>query len=169
MASAHARAVKVVPGVDAVVTAPPNRVEIVVSQAIDVRSEDSWISVVTAEGVEVSVGDLELDFGNHQISVALRQDLEPGVYAVTWSVLSSDDGDVTSNDYRFTVDPEGVGDPGIEVLQPDVLSAIVGASAEAEEGSIPWILIISVAAGATAIGVGGVFLLGPQKSDLGRG
>lgn len=102
-AFAHAFLERAVPGVGATVTASPSELQLNFSQNIVLAF--SGVQLATAEGAAIPIGKPVLDPANpNALHVPLSQPLKPGVYAVSWHVLSVDTHP-TKGTYKFTITP----------------------------------------------------------------
>ena len=106
-ASAHAELERSNPNADANVTGSPAQVEIWFSQEV---GEESTIEVVDAAGTRVTAGDAQLDLfdpDRKHMTVELVPNLPDGVYTVTWTSVSAEDGDSESGSFSFTISGSG--------------------------------------------------------------
>ncbi len=126
-AYAHAAYVRSNPGADAVITAPPARVDIWFAQELFRRKGENTIHVTAPDGQEVSVGDTVIDDDDRtHVWVNLKPDLAAGVYHVAWKNISLEDGHPSEGSFQFTIDPQAAaatpsGDPtpiGQSAVQP---------------------------------------------------
>jgi methionine-rich copper-binding protein CopC len=101
VAAAHAEFVTATPAPGSVVATVPDRVTITFSESLD---RGTQITVTGPTGAAASTGDTTRN-GN-TASVAL-QPAGNGVYTVTWTSVSAEDGDQASGSFQF-----GVGTPG---------------------------------------------------------
>lgn len=171
-AAAHAEPAKARPGDGAVLTSPPTRVEIEMSQELARREGANDIGVFDASGAEVTTSPAVIDNADRRrISVALPSPLAPGRYTVRWRSLSAEDGDTAEGALSFTYDPSGVANPGKETLREDLLG--LGDAAEpppavevAPGGSdgVTWVLVVAAALGMFVLGSGGTFLLVQKRT-----
>lgn len=105
--SAHAELDRSLPEADATVTESPKLVEIWFTQEI---AEGSKIEVTDSDGTDVTDGDAALDLmdpDRKHLTVALKPDLANGVYTVTWTSVSAEDGDEESDSFTFTIAASG--------------------------------------------------------------
>jgi methionine-rich copper-binding protein CopC len=101
LGQAHASLVKSVPARRAVLTRPPDRVQLWFNEPIEPRF--SRVSVWNAAGQQVDLSDLRVDPGNPKLlSVGLPASLPPGAYAARYRVLSVD-GHVVEGELPFTL------------------------------------------------------------------
>lgn len=156
LASAHAELDRSVPEADSIVKEAPKQVELWFTQEI---AQGSKIEVKDAAGSVVHVGEAELDLmdpDRKHLIIGLKADLPSGVYTVTWTSKSAEDGDEASDSFKFTV--EGSGTPvASPVASPDAspvafhLSGSQQAQPEAEPADIDnRALAIAVGAGVLA-------------------
>jgi methionine-rich copper-binding protein CopC len=102
-AFAHAFLERAVPGVGATVNASPSELQLNFTQNIVLAF--SGVQLATAEGAAIPTGKPVLDPGNpNALHVPLGQPLKPGVYAVSWHVLSVDTHP-SKGTYKFTITP----------------------------------------------------------------
>jgi copper resistance protein C len=102
-ALAHAFLDRAIPGVGASVHASPAELQLSFSQGI--VPAFSSVSLATADGGQIPVGKPALDPGNpNLLHVRVGRTLNPGIYTVTWRVVSVDTHP-TSGTYRFTIVP----------------------------------------------------------------
>lgn len=101
--SAHAELDRSIPEAGATVKDAPKQVEIWFTQEI---AEGSKIEVKDAAGNIVHDGDAELDLmdpDRKHLTVGLKAALSSGVYTVTWTSVSAEDGDTESDSFQFTI------------------------------------------------------------------
>lgn len=106
-ALAHAELDRSLPEADAKLETAPARIEIWFTEEI---AEGSRIEVTDAAGAAVHEGDAELDLmdpDRKHLTVALKAGLPGGVYTVTWTSKSAEDGDEESGSFQFTVTGSG--------------------------------------------------------------
>src|SRR5215213_10859657 len=108
-ASAHAELDRSLPEAGSTVKEAPKQIEIWFTQEI---AEGSKIEVRAAAGDIVHEGEAELDLMDPErkhLTIGLKADLPSGVYTVTWTSKSAEDGDEESDSFQFTL--EGSGTP----------------------------------------------------------
>lgn len=101
--SAHAELDRSVPKADSTVTSSPAMVELWFTEEI---GKGSKIVVKDSAGKEVQKGDAELDLmdpDRKHLTVALQPNLASGVYTVTWTSQSSEDGDEETGTFQFKI------------------------------------------------------------------
>lgn len=102
-ASAHALLQKAVPAVGGTVTASPAEIRLKFSEGVEPRF--SGIALTTEAGVAQPTGQPSVDpADNSVLIVKVGQALKPGVYKVTWHVVSVDTHK-TQGGFNFTVAP----------------------------------------------------------------
>ena len=102
-ALAHAFPVKESPAANAMLKAPPARVSITFTEAVN--KHFSGIIVRAASGKRADNGHVVRNPHDDKVlSVGLKQPLAPGVYTVIWHALAMD-GHRTHGRYRFTEKP----------------------------------------------------------------
>jgi methionine-rich copper-binding protein CopC len=102
-AFAHAFLDHAVPGVGATVSASPGELELSFSQ--NIVAPFSGVEIAAAGGDAVPAAKAVADPANPAVlHVRLGHALKPGVYVVTWHVVSIDTHR-TSGSYKFTVAP----------------------------------------------------------------
>ena len=102
-ASAHALLQKAVPAVGGTVTASPTEIRIKFSEGVEPRF--SSIALASEAGVAAPTGKPSVDPADNSVLVAtVSQALKPGVYTVTWHVVSVDTHK-TEGHFNFTVAP----------------------------------------------------------------
>lgn len=107
--SAHAELDHANPAAGATVQGSPELVEIWFTEEI---ADGSKIEVADASGISVTTGDAKLDLfdpDRKHLTVELKSNLPNGVYTVTWTSISAEDGDTDSDTFTFTI--EGSGTP----------------------------------------------------------
>ena len=100
---AHADYNRSEPAADAYVAASPATVQVWFIEAVD---EGSSISVLSADGVAVDLGDSTIDASDPNsklLVVSLNPDLPEGAYTVKWMTLSAVDGDEVTGEFTFNV------------------------------------------------------------------
>lgn len=101
-ASAHALLKKAVPAVGGTVTGSPKEIRITFSEGVEPRF--SSIAVASESGT-APTGKPSVDPADNSVLVApVPQALKPGVYTVTWHVISVDTHK-TQGSFNFTVAP----------------------------------------------------------------
>jgi hypothetical protein len=106
-AHAHARYRRSEPGADAIIAAPPERVDIWFTQELFRRQGENWIRVIGPGGAEVQLGDTQIDEDDRKhIWVNLPAGLAAGNYQVEWRNLSLEDGHSDEGSFDFTLDPQ---------------------------------------------------------------
>jgi methionine-rich copper-binding protein CopC len=105
--SAHAELDRSVPEAGSTVEQVPKKVEIWFTQEI---AEGSKIEVTGALGAIVHEGEAEIDLmdpDRKHLTIGLKADLPSGIYTVTWTSKSAEDGDEASDSFQFTVADSG--------------------------------------------------------------
>lgn len=105
--SAHAELDRSLPEANSTVAEAPGQVELWFTQEI---AEGSKIEVKDASGAIVHVGEAELDLMDPErkhLTIGLKAGLPGGVYTVTWTSTSAEDGDEESDSFEFTVKNSG--------------------------------------------------------------
>lgn len=174
-ASAHAAPAKVTPGDGAVLTAPPSKITIEMSQDMARQDGGNDIDVIGADGAEVTTEAAAIDNANRRLlSVGLPANLPAGKYVVRWKSLSSDDGDPANGELSFTVDPAGPAQPGKEILREELggsptevanKDSVSAVPAVREPDGVTWVLVVAVGVGALVLGAGGTFLLVEKREE----
>ncbi len=100
-ASAHASPVRYDPPASAVVRAAPDRIGIVFSERVEPAASE--IAVYDPTGKRVPTGPIETDPRDARIFGASATLSASGTYAVSWQVISADDGHFTKGGYLFSV------------------------------------------------------------------
>ena len=102
-ASAHALLKTAVPAVGGTVTASPKEIRIKFSEGVEPRF--STIALASEAGAAAPIGKPSVDpADNSTLIAAVPQALKPGVYTVTWRVVSVDTHK-TQGSFNFTVAP----------------------------------------------------------------
>lgn len=153
--AAHADLDRSLPEAGSTVKDAPKAVELWFTQEI---AEGSKIEVKDAAGGIVHEGEAELDLMDPErkhLTIGLKADLPSGVYTVTWTSKSAEDGDEASDSFQFTI--EGSGTPvASPVASPEgtVIARVSGALQEPPEAEPADIdgraLAIAVGAGVLA-------------------
>lgn len=116
-ALAHATPVEYIPAASATQLETPSSISIRFTERIEVGA--SSLSVYGPNGEEVSEGKGVIDAQDARILSVPIHDVAEGVYAVSWQVVSVDDGHFTKGAYSFLVDSTGKvfegGDEKIEI------------------------------------------------------
>lgn len=103
VASAHAFLDRAVPGVGSTVSGSPGELQLSFTQNVVVAL--SGVRIASAGGAAVAVSKPTGDAASPNVlHVRLGRALPPGVYLVTWHVVSVDTHP-TSGSYKFTVVP----------------------------------------------------------------
>lgn len=102
-ALAHAMLDHAVPAVGGTVQASPGELQISFTEGV--VAAFSGAKLATAEGAAIPTGKAAVDPASPNVlRVPIGQKLKPGVYVVTWHVVSADTHH-TSGSYKFTVAP----------------------------------------------------------------
>jgi methionine-rich copper-binding protein CopC len=102
-ASAHALLKKAVPAVGGTVSGSPKEIRITFSEGVEPRF--SSITLASEAGAATPIGKPNVDPADNSVLVApISQALKPGVYTVTWHVVSIDTHK-TQGSFNFTVAP----------------------------------------------------------------
>ncbi|VTZ28471.1 conserved exported hypothetical protein [Methylocella tundrae] len=102
-AFAHAFLDRAVPAVGSTVSASPAEVRLAFSEAL--APAFASVQIATAQGAPVAAGKATPDPADPSVlHVRLNQPLKPGVYKVTWHVVSVDTHR-TDGSYVFTIAP----------------------------------------------------------------
>jgi copper transport protein len=101
VAEGHAVPRSASPAADATVATSPTEVSIRFSERVERRA--SAIEVLDAGGQQVDRRDARVDAAEPWVFRVGVPDLSPGVYTVSWRVLSADDGHLTEGAYGFVV------------------------------------------------------------------
>lgn len=111
-AQAHAEYQRSEPGAEAVLTAPPERVDIWFTQELFRRPGENGLQVRGPDGQIIAAGEPQIeDDDRTHLWVVLPAGLTSGVYTVEWRTLSVEDGDTAQGQFTFTVDPQAVATP----------------------------------------------------------
>jgi copper resistance protein C len=102
-ASAHALLKKAVPAVGGTVSGSPKEIRITFSEGVEPRF--SAITLANEAGAAAPIGKPNVDPADNSVLIApVPQALKPGVYTVTWRVVSIDTHK-TQGTFNFTVAP----------------------------------------------------------------
>lgn len=100
--SAHADYERSEPARDAVLPAPPTRVDVWFTQEVFKKQGANFVRVFDEQDVQVSQGDGEVDDNDRtHISTTLPADLSDGRYIVRWMTTSDEDGDTDEGAFCF--------------------------------------------------------------------
>jgi copper transport protein len=179
-ASAHAALVSSNPADGAQLTSAPTEVTMTFSETPDPTL--SLVHVLTTTGAFVESGSVQGQ--SLELRIALKSGLPPGVYTVSWRVVSAQDGHVTAGAFAFGV---GVQPGGTAISQaiavptpgPSVLSVIgklllysgltlmLGAAVTglwAFGGEVPSRQVILIASGLAAVAGASLMLLAERAT-----
>lgn len=124
----HAELVSSTPAPNASLAEAPERVTITFSEPIDAGA--AFIDLLDPEQGRVSdVGAPEVTADGREATVTLPE-LDPGIYTVTYQVVSTVDGHATTGRFAFLVDPTGASAPPttpVTSTSPSVDPITVGA------------------------------------------
>lgn len=107
LVSAHAELDRSNPESGSTVEGAPNQVEIWFTEEI---AEGSAIEVADASGTSVTAAAAKLDLfdpDRKHLTVELRPNLPNGLYTVTWTSISAEDGDTETDSFTFTIAGSG--------------------------------------------------------------
>lgn len=107
-AAAHAELVEGSPAPNASLVEGPDLVVLTFTESID--PDNAFIDVIDAGQRPLDTGAVEVSPDGREAQVTLPE-LEPGVYTVTYQVVSTVDGHATTGLYAFLVDPTGAAPP----------------------------------------------------------
>lgn len=104
VAQAHISLVKSIPTADAVVTTPPQQIDLVFSEQLVLRASRLELSVIKDGGAAEKVEhiDVELINDGKTLRATLHNPLEVGVYHVQWRAVGDDNHPMTG-EYSFTI------------------------------------------------------------------
>jgi methionine-rich copper-binding protein CopC len=103
-ARAHAEYDHSNPASGATVDSPPAIVEAWFTEDLD--SNGTTMTVTGPDGASVDKGDAAVDLNDPErrhLTVSLKDGLGPGTYTVSWTSVSSEDGDTATGSFQFTV------------------------------------------------------------------
>jgi methionine-rich copper-binding protein CopC len=92
------------PASGATVDSAPATVEVWFTEDLD--SSGTTLAVTGPDGTQVDKGDAAVDLYDPErrhLTVSLKDGLGPGTYTVTWTSVSSVDGDTANGSFQFTV------------------------------------------------------------------
>ena len=122
VAGAHARYDRSTPASGANVAQAPTQVSITFTELLDPAGANK-IAVTGPGGADVTGGAAQISTTDrHQLSVALRSGLAPGVYTVRWNNLSAEDGEEANGEFTFgiaTAPPAAAPAPAAEHVEGD--------------------------------------------------
>ncbi|MGD9892234.1 MAG: CopD family protein [Dehalococcoidia bacterium] len=163
-ADAHANLFQSDPPAQSSVSRAPEQVQLVFTEPVEPRFIE--VSVLDRDRNRVDGGDAQVAPGTDNTVVATLGDVPPGVYTISWQVVSSVDGHTTRG-----LIPFNVGDPG---AVPDPLSAEAIGTATSEAASVQrgpagvigrWMMLLSMLAlGGLTVAV--PLLVGPVGAQL---
>ena len=107
-AAAHAELVAGTPAPNASLVEGPERIVLTFSEPID--PDNAFVDVIDSGQHSLDIGPAEVSPDGREARVTLPE-LEPGVYTVTYQVVSIVDGHATTGLYAFLVDPTGAAPP----------------------------------------------------------
>ena len=108
-AAAHAELIRATPTPNATLAEAPGEVTIAFSEPVD--AGNAFIDLLDASQVRVAgVGPVRVEADGRLARAALPP-LEPGVYTVSYQVVSTVDGHATTGQFSFRVDPTGAAAP----------------------------------------------------------
>jgi len=102
-AGAHAELDHADPPVDGLLTAPPDRIEIWLTEAIDTGAGSPSIRLFDDTGRSIPIGEARLDPADPRHVLASVANLDTGTFTVGWAVRSREDGHALSGTYAFRV------------------------------------------------------------------
>lgn len=99
-ALAHAKLVSADPPIGGTAGTPPRKLDLTFSEAISAKLSGASVKPAGGGALPAMAG---LGQAGKTLSLMLKAPLKPGVYAVEWHAVASDDGHRTEGTYRFTV------------------------------------------------------------------
>ncbi|MBP7694353.1 MAG: copper resistance protein CopC [Anaerolineales bacterium] len=118
-AQAHAEYQRSEPSADAILAAPPERIDVWFTQELFRRQGENGLQVRGPDGQILAAGEPQIDDDDRtHLWVVLPAGLTPGVYTVEWRTLSAEDGDTDEGQFTFTVDPQAAVTPSPAPLSP---------------------------------------------------
>ncbi len=133
-AAAHAELVSAAPEPNASVEAAPDAIELTFTEPIDSATASVDLLDPSQRRVD-GVGPPEVARAGRAVRVSLPP-LEPGVYTVSYHVVSTVDGHATTGHYAFLVDPTGAAAP------PAVAPAASSPSVDAMTIAARWLALL---------------------------
>lgn len=126
-AFAHAELDRSLPKAGAKLDAAPTMVEVWFTEEI---AEGSRLEVTDASGTIVHEGQAKLDLmdpDRKHLTIGLKAGLPNGIYTVTWTSVSAEDGDEESDSFQFTIAGSGtpVASPAASPLSSPAASPTV--------------------------------------------
>ena len=153
-AAAHANFVQSDPPAQSSVTRAPAQIQMLFSEAVEPRFVE--VSVLDKDRKQVDAGDARLAAGTNDSVVASLGDLPPGVYTISWKMVSAVDGHQTRGLIPFSV-----GDAGAvpEPLSAAEIGAATSGTSSIQSGpagvAARWLMLLSMLA------LGGVLVAVP--------
>jgi len=153
-AAAHANLVQSDPPAQSSVTRAPAQIQMLFSEAVEPRFVE--VSVLDKDRKQVDAGDARLAAGTNDSVVASLGDLPPGVYTISWKMVSAVDGHQTRGLIPFSV-----GDAGAvpEPLSAAEIGAATSGTSSIQSGpagvAARWLMLLSMLA------LGGVLVAVP--------
>ncbi|HXK32935.1 MAG TPA: copper resistance protein CopC, partial [Dehalococcoidia bacterium] len=148
-AEAHAVLVSSNPENGAQEQRPPFRIVLNFSEPVEPRLTD--ITVTDKDGGEVDNGDVEVDPADARIASVGVPTLDPGLYTVTFSNVSTVDGHPWNGVFQFIIlNPDGSVPEGAEFDPDAVGSSGTGALPENIDAALKWISMLALATAAGA-------------------
>jgi putative copper export protein/methionine-rich copper-binding protein CopC len=102
-AAAHAEIDHADPPVDGLLAAPPKRIELWLTEAVDTGAGSPSIRLFDDTGRTVPIGEARLDPADPRHVLATVRNLDTGTFTVGWAVRSQEDGHALSGTYAFRV------------------------------------------------------------------
>ncbi len=166
-ASAHSGYERSEPADGAVLADSPPRVDVYFSQEMARSGGLPTLIVVNDSGDQVDLGATLDDNDRTHLYAELAPSLPNGRYTVIWHTLSDEDGEEAQGAFHFYVGagPAGGTQPpatppagATPSPQPTVAPSPQPPTTGTDDGGIPaWALVLGIAGGALAGGVGGIF------------
>ncbi len=113
--AAHAELDRADPPVDGLLAAPPLRLELWFTEAVDQGAGSPSVRLFDAAGNDVAIAPATIDPADARHVIASVHNLDTGTFTVGWSVRSADDGHTLSGTYGFRVG--AVRAPGAATVQ----------------------------------------------------
>jgi copper transport protein len=163
-AAAHANLVQSDPPAQSSLARAPDRIQLLFSEPVEPRFIE--VSVLDRDRNRVDAGDAQLLAGTNDTVVASLGDLPPGVYTISWKMVSTVDGHTTRGLVPFSV-----GDPGAvpEPLSAEEIGAVSSEEASVQRGPAGvvgrWLVLLSMLA-LGGLALSAPLLVRPAESQL---
>lgn len=155
---AHAELIEASPAPDALLAAPPDRIELRFTEPVDSGAGSPAVRLVDPDNQEIAVENVAVAPDDAHVVTAEAPALGPGTYTLVWTTRSAVDGHTLSGSYAFRV--AGGRAPGAATVE--------GEAPDAWAVATRWLTFLGIAVAAGAFFAGRFLVRDAADSGLPR-